>query len=245
MIPFNFGNSMTGTLLEAVQRVKGAGAVAEDELNRQFRSNKEWLQKENEMIDSIIINSSINKNPNEKIANKHKKIINEELKEPCLDIAGQSNNENDKFITISANNFYTDQNLKINFENSITHINQRPHPAPLAKSKTNLNYSDLVRNSTDFLRNIISSLQAEDDPYEMSDWEDDEAMKPMELDIDADIINGKKIPAWACGKQLAIAVAKQNQIDGERIFQDLDRRVDIVKLFGTNVFPYYQQRIRC
>ena len=45
MMPFNFGISMIGTLLDAVQRIKRAGAAAEVELNQQFRSNKEWIQK--------------------------------------------------------------------------------------------------------------------------------------------------------------------------------------------------------
>lgn len=239
MIPFNFGNSMIGTFPSAVQRSKNAGAVVEDKFNQQFQLNKECLQKENELFN---LNSSINENKGEKIFTKQDKTMHKAFEITEIQYEKQSDTKN-KNKTTSLDNFPDDQNLQINFANSISNINQRPHPPPSTFSKSKSNYSDLVRNSTDFLRSIISSLQTED-PYDMSDWEDEEAMKPMELDLNVDVVNGKKIPSWASGKQLAIAVSKQNQTDGDRIFQDLDRRVNIVTLFGTNVFPYYQQRFR-
>ena len=126
-------------------------------------------------------------------------------------------------------------------QNSQKMRESRSSHSNLIINKQSPNYSDLVRNSTDFLRNIITSLQAKNEPYELSDWEDEDAMKPMELDLDAEVVNGKQIPSWACGQQLAMAVARQNQIDGDRIFHDLPRRVNIVDLFGTNVFAYYQR----
>lgn len=242
MMPFNFGNSMIDAVLDAAQCNKKVGAAAEDELNQQFHSSEKWVQKENEQSSNL--NSLISENENKKMFIEQNKTIEKESEISELQHYEQLINSSDNYITTSTSDLPKSKNIEISFNSSISNINQRPPKTATTLSKSKLNYSDLVRNSTDFLRNIISSLQAEEDPYDISDWEDEEAMKPMELDLDAEIFNGKKIPSWACGKQLAAAVSKQNQNDGDRIFQDLPRRVNIVALFETNVFPYYQQRFR-
>lgn len=223
---------MIGTFLNAAQCNKRVEAAAEDELNQQFHSIKEWPQKENEL------NPNMNENENEKPVIEYKKFVYQTQKISEFQDDHQSINTKDNYISIPTDDFSTDQNLKISFDSSISNDSQRTQTTSTF-SKSKLNYSDLVRNSTNFLRNIISSLQAEDEPYDMSDWEDEEALKQLDFDIEAEVINGKKIPSWACGNQLAIALSKQNQYDGDRIFQDLPRKVNLFKMF-----PYYQQSFR-
>jgi hypothetical protein len=89
---------------------------------------------------------------------------------------------------------------------------------------------------------MMTSLNPQGQEYDLSDWEDDDAMKAGELDIDSDTSDGKSFPDWASGTNLALAVARQNPNDGDIIFQTLARRCDLVQLFGTSNFEYYQKK---
>ena len=104
-------------------------------------------------------------------------------------------------------------------------------------------YVQRVSTNTSFLRQLISTL-TEDDSYEMSDWEDEEAMKPDPEETGEGEVNGKKIPSWAQDNNLRVIVSRQNISDGDKIFQDMPRRVSLVDIFETRNFPYYTSKLR-
>jgi hypothetical protein len=92
------------------------------------------------------------------------------------------------------------------------------------------------------LDGIMTAFAPRSQEYDLSDWEDDDAMKAVELDMDSRASEGKPFPDWATGQNLEMAVARQNPSDGDVLFQSLARRCDLVELFGTNKFEYYQKR---
>jgi hypothetical protein len=87
----------------------------------------------------------------------------------------------------------------------------------------------------------MTFLAPDTDEYPLSDWEDEEAMKPQEFDMDAHEANGKRFPDWACGPGLSDAIAHQNPKDGDVLFQSMSRRCNLIDLFGTTHFQYYQK----
>jgi len=101
-------------------------------------------------------------------------------------------------------------------------------------------YDGLILRGSAILDGIMQRLSG--GPYEMSDWEDAEPMKAMEFDPDATAFNGKPIPGWASGADLAAAVARQNPADGDRLFQSMARRCNLVEVFATKRFRYYERR---
>ncbi|OHT15645.1 hypothetical protein TRFO_14023 [Tritrichomonas foetus] len=217
---------------------------SDDESKSDDKQTSTTDSSENENISNTLRHGQTN-TFNNNIVNdiNHKKTFNS-----CNCVCNNTNNSNSHLKNHQKNDNeisfkkIENDNQNISFTKSCQTKNDNHNTSTKTKLKPiSTNYSDLVRNSTDFLRNIITSLQIQNDPYELSDWEDEDAMKPMDLDLDAEIVNGKTIPAWACGKQLSMAMARQNQTDGDRIFQELPRRVNIVDLFGTNVFSYYQR----
>jgi hypothetical protein len=101
---------------------------------------------------------------------------------------------------------------------------------------------ELLAASTRMLDGIMAAWQPRSDPYDLSDWEDDDAMKEVEIDADCRGSDGKAFPDWASGSTLESAVAKQNPNDGDLIFRTMARRCDLVEMFGTSRFEYYQKR---
>ena len=118
------------------------------------------------------------------------------------------------------------------------------HKEPTRKSQEalSMSYSDLIVRGSEILDGIMTSLKSRNASYDMSDWEDEEPMKPMEFDPDETWFNGKAIPAWASGKQLARAVLRQSPCDGDILFQSLSRRCNLVEIFGTKRFKYYDAK---
>ena len=100
--------------------------------------------------------------------------------------------------------------------------------------------SEVIQEGNDFFQDILNDV--EDHPYEMSDWEDEEPMKPMELDIYSHDFNGKYIPSWAIGEDLIQAMKQQEPSDGDKIFHSLLRRIDYKTIFGTSNIPYYHRK---
>jgi hypothetical protein len=92
------------------------------------------------------------------------------------------------------------------------------------------------------LDGIMAALNPRTQEYDLSDWEDDDAMKAVELDIDSRASEGKPFPDWAMGANLDMAVARQNPSDGDVVFQSLARRCNLVELFETTRFEYYQKK---
>jgi hypothetical protein len=101
--------------------------------------------------------------------------------------------------------------------------------------------SELILSGNEKLDRIMTFLAPVTHEYALSDWEEEEAMKHQEFDLDAREANGKRFPDWACGKALADAIRHQNSCDGDVLFQSMARRCNLVDLFGTLQFQYYQR----
>ena len=89
---------------------------------------------------------------------------------------------------------------------------------------------------------IIDKRVNTDDSYEMSDCEDEEPMKTIDLNLNSEFFNGKPIPKWAYGQQLKMTANRQNASDGDLIFWNLPKRCNLIELFGTTVFKYYSKK---
>ena len=113
---------------------------------------------------------------------------------------------------------------------------------PQSPDSKSMSYSDLIVRGNEILDGIMQTLKPRNTSYDMSDWEDEEPMKPMEFDPDETWFNGKEIPPWASGEQLARAVLRQRACDGDILFQNLSRRCNLVEVFGTKRFKYYDNR---
>ena len=78
---------------------------------------------------------------------------------------------------------------------------EKPHAQPFHFSfSSNKPYSEVIKEGNIFLNNIINSL--EDQPYEMSDPEEEKPIEVMEFDLYSSQFNGKHIPSWAVGDNL-------------------------------------------
>lgn len=118
-----------------------------------------------------------------------------------------------------------------------------PEPTPPENSASTMPLSELVMKGSNMLNKIMGSLKAQrDESYNMSDWEDEDAMKPEDFDPDNIESLGKPIPDWAYGDRLERAVRRQNMDDGDIIFQSMERRCNLRDCFQTNYFKYYENR---
>lgn len=108
------------------------------------------------------------------------------------------------------------------------------------EEKSDVPLSKMVEEGNNLLKSIISSLTKENE-YQMSDWEDDHAMKDEDIDQECDVFEGKKIPTWACVEPLKISIENQKQADGDKIFASLPRRCNLEAVFGTKCIPYYMK----
>jgi hypothetical protein len=102
-------------------------------------------------------------------------------------------------------------------------------------------YSELILSGERMLNDIMGLLGPSTDQYRLSDWEHEDAMKPIDCDVDAFGEDGKQYPDWACGTKLSASLARQNPSDGDVLFQSLARRCNLIDLFGTDQFKYYQK----
>jgi hypothetical protein len=102
-------------------------------------------------------------------------------------------------------------------------------------------YPELILSGERMLNDIMGQLAPSGDQYRLSDWEHEDAMKPIDGDLDAFGEDGSQYPDWACGAKLSASLARQNPSDGDVLFQSLARRCNLIDLFGTNQFKYYQK----
>jgi hypothetical protein len=102
-------------------------------------------------------------------------------------------------------------------------------------------YPELILSGERMLNDIMELLAPSADQYRLSDWEHEDAMKPIDGDLDAFGEDGKQYPEWACGRKLSASFARQNPSDGDVLFQSLARRCNLIDLFGTDQFKYYQK----
>lgn len=142
----------------------------------------------------------------------------------------------------STHDFYPKHSLgsSINLKNRKANL-RRSYPCQRVKPTEK--FSDMILNGNEILNTIIKTLK-ETRTYELSDWEEEEAMKQGDMDTEAETVNGKDIPQWASHDHLIRSINRQSLHDGDCIFQNLDRRCDLSKVFGTNTFKYYTQRMK-
>jgi hypothetical protein len=124
----------------------------------------------------------------------------------------------------------------------------------IGRDSTSSSFSEMVLANSCFLNKIIETVERRAclwntpvkslDVYEMSDWEDEDPMIPVDSDINATQVNGKQIPNWACGKTLQMAVSRQIPSDGDILFQALQRRCDLHKIFPNSELPYYRKTVK-
>jgi hypothetical protein len=117
-----------------------------------------------------------------------------------------------------------------------------PRHSPPRDPRTRASYPDLILCGNQKLDRIMTFLAPRPNEYELSDWEDEDAMKTQEFDLDASESSGKQFPDWACGENLERAVAHQDPTDGDTLFHTMARRCNLIDLFGTTHFRYYQKR---
>jgi hypothetical protein len=103
---------------------------------------------------------------------------------------------------------------------------------------------EILAASARMFAGAMPAWHPQSDAYALSDWEDDDAMKDVDVDTDCRGNDGTAFPEWASGRSLESAVSKQNPNDGELIFRTMARRCDLVEMFGTSRFEYYQRRNR-
>ena len=99
-----------------------------------------------------------------------------------------------------------------------------------------IKYTEMVEKGNKILNNIISSLK-ENTSYELSDWEDEEAMKNQDFDLD-----DFDVPIWATKENIKLSMNRQTIIDGEKLFINLPRRCNLNEIFETNKFKYYSNK---
>lgn len=234
MMPFKNGIFMIQRDLKAVQPADIAGAVFENDIDHCLQRTDKEIHIANPIQLNPHISPHTSAENTKSIAAINKK---PEVKSSNSDLKPHQGN-----IRVDLP-LQTISYIKRPSEQSTY---QMPYLTPPSISVKRSSYSDLVQNSTDLLRNIITSLQSQNDSYEISDGEDDDA-KFADYDLTSKSFNGKNIPSWACNPQLFIAVSKQNQKDGDQIFRDLSRKVDandFFNLFHTKAIPYYQKQKR-
>lgn len=80
------------------------------------------------------------------------------------------------------------------------------------------------------------------DCYELSDWEDDEALKQEDTEFDCDEVDGKSIPLWARSENIYRQMSKQKLGEGDRIFKDMPKDCNLIQVFPKSTLPYYRRQ---
>lgn len=215
-MPFNFSFLME-TLPDAVDIIRRQGDKAVTDIKKEHVLAQQWLRQ----FEMEMNNDSLHSGPSQNHIQKKEmqKKVRKSIEEEPTDYYPEG--------------VPSGSTIRMKFH--------KPKQFLLSTFPKCQNYPDLVLNGTNFLNNIITSLEASNEPYDMSDWEEEDAMKQMELDLDSTELNGKSIPSWAIGTQLKTSINRQNNSDGDRIFQSLARRCNLNEVFGTNNFKYYQK----
>lgn len=132
-------------------------------------------------------------------------------------------------------------------DNMYVNITSSPRKKPLYSPKKRApeeekeSLSKMIENGNNLLRSIITTLSSPN-TYQMSDWEEEGAMKDEDIDQESDTFDGKKIPSWALVEPLNKSISNQRQSDGDSIFANLPRRCNLEAVFGTKSIPYYMKQ---